>query len=75
MKLAEAIACGAAALGFAAGSALAGEGDFAMNDDGSQDETYILLEPVDVTQAYGVDEDRDGVIDRYLYLEESDSLG
>ncbi|OGA57663.1 MAG: hypothetical protein A3G81_04090 [Betaproteobacteria bacterium RIFCSPLOWO2_12_FULL_65_14] len=52
-----------------------------MNDEWSssesamaQDETYILLEPVDVTYVYEVDEDRDGVTDSYLFLEESDTL-
>lgn len=81
MKLAKTIACGAAAFGLAAGGALAGEGHSGMNDDGSssepamaQEETYILLEPVDVTYVYEVDEDRDGVTDSYLFLEEPDTL-
>ena len=82
MRLAKTVACGAAVLALAAGGALADEGSFGMNDSWSssepqtaQDETDILLEPVDVTQVYGVDEDGDGVIDHYLFLEESDSLG
>jgi hypothetical protein len=69
MKLARTMAIGAAALGLAAGSALAGEGGFGMNDS----ETFILLEPVDVATVYGIDENRDGVIDGYLFLEESDT--
>jgi hypothetical protein len=69
MTLARTIAIGTAAFGLAAGSALAGEG--------GQPETVILLEPVDVAtyDVYGVDEDRDGVIDGYLFIEESDTLG
>lgn len=80
MKLAKTIACGAAALSLAVSGALAGEGYSGMNDSWSsnepmaQEETYILLEPVDVTKVYEVDENRDGVTDSYLYLEESDSL-
>jgi hypothetical protein len=67
MKLARTIAVSATALGLAAGSALAGEGSFGMNE--------ILLEPVDVVvyDVYGIDENRDGVIDGYLFLEESDT--
>ena len=82
MTLAKTIAIGTAAFGFAAGSALAGEGDFGMNDGSpngpmAQPETVILLEPVDVStyDVYGIDEDRDGVIDGYLFIEESDTLG
>ena len=43
----------------------------------AQPETVILLEPVDVAtyDVYGIDEDRDGVIDGYLFIEESDTLG
>jgi hypothetical protein len=69
MKLAKTIAIGAAALGLAAGSALAAEGSFGMND------SFILLEPVDIVayEVYGIDENRDGVIDGYLFLEESDT--
>jgi hypothetical protein len=81
MTLAKTIAIGAAVLGLAAGGALAGEGDFGMNDRSSgepavQPETIILLEPVDVVayDVYGIDEDRDGVIDGYLFIEESDTL-
>ena len=80
MKLAKTVACGAAALGFAVSGALAGEGHSGMNDSWSsnesmtQEETYILLEPVDVTYVYEVDENRDGVTDSYLFLEESDTL-
>jgi len=81
MKLAKTVACGAAALSLAVSGALAGEGHSGMNDEWSssesamaQDETYILLEPVDVTYVYEVDEDRDGVTDSYLFLEESDTL-
>ena len=82
MKLAKTIAYGAAALGLAVGSAIAGEGSFGMNDNWSmsepqmaQEETFILLEPVDIAFVYEVDENRDGTIDSYLFLEESDSLG
>lgn len=70
MKLAKTIAIGAAALGLAAGSASAAEGSFAMDDS----ESFILLEPVDtVYDVYGIDENRDGVIDGYLFLEGSDT--
>lgn len=64
MKLAKTMAVGAAALGMAAGAALA------------QEETVLLLEPAQVAiyDVYGIDEDRDGVIDSYLLLEESDTL-
>ena len=83
MKLAKTIACGAAALGFAMGSAFAVEGQSGMNDSGStgepmaQEETFILLEPSDVGyyDVYGIDENGDGVIDGYLLIEESDTLG
>ena len=82
MTLARTIAIGATALGLAAGSALAGEGGFGMNDRSSsepaaQPEPIILLEPVDIAtyDVYGIDEDRDGVIDGYLFIEESDTLG
>jgi hypothetical protein len=82
MKLAKTIAIGATAFGLAAGSALAGEGQSGMNDSGSpsepmaQQETFILLEPVDVSyyDVYGIDENRDGVTDGYLFIEESDTL-
>jgi hypothetical protein len=64
MKLAKTMAIGAAALGMATGAALA------------QEETMLLPEPVEVViyDVYGIDEDRDGVIDSYLLLEESDTL-
>jgi hypothetical protein len=82
MTLAKTIATGLTVLGLAAGSALAGEGGFGMNDGSSsepaaQPETIILLEPVEVAtyDVYGIDEDRDGVIDGYLFIEESDTLG
>ena len=82
MKLAKTIAVGATVLGVAAGSALAGEGSFGMNGGSSsepmaQSETVILLEPVDVVtyDVYGVDENGDGLIDAYLVIEESDTLG
>jgi len=85
MKLAKTIATGAALFGLATGSALAGEGSFGMNDEASwmepspmaQQETYILLEPVDVTyyDVYGIDENGDGVTDGYLFIEQSDTLG
>jgi hypothetical protein len=87
MRLAKSIACGVAGLSLVAGTALAGEGSFGMNDSWSsnepmasnepmvQEQTFILLEPVDVTYVYGIDENRDGTIDSYLLLEESDTLG
>ena len=74
MALAKTMAIGAAVFAIAAGSALAAEGDSAMEPD-----TVILLEPADMDVAtydvYGIDEDRDGVIDGYLFIEESDTLG
>jgi hypothetical protein len=72
MKLAKTIAIGATVLGLAAGSASAVEGSFGMNDSGS----IIVLQPVDVTysELYGIDEDRDGVVDGILLLEQSDTL-
>lgn len=86
MKLAKTFACGAAAVGVAMGTAFAVEGQSGMNDSGIhassgptmvQGETVILLEPVDVTSydVYGIDENRDGVTDSYLILEQSDTLG
>lgn len=81
MRLAKTIAWGGAIFGLAVGTASAGEGSFGMDDSWSmseppmaQEETSIVLEPVDVAIVYGVDEDRDGVIDSYLLLEESDTL-
>jgi hypothetical protein len=63
MKLAKTVALGATAFGLA-GSAFAGE------------ETFVLREPVDVSyyDVYGIDENRDGVTDGYLFIEESDTL-
>jgi hypothetical protein len=82
MKLAKTIAIGAAAIGLSMGSALADEGQSGMNDNRSlmvpstvQEETFILLEPVEVTHIYGIDENRDGVTDGYLFLEQSDTRG
>ena len=84
MKLAKTIACGAAAVSLAIGTAFAGEGPSGMNDSWStnepamaQEETFILLEPVEVSyyDVYGIDENGDGVTDGYLILEESDTLG
>jgi hypothetical protein len=68
MTLAKTMAIGAIALGLAMGSALAGEGSFGMDD------SFIMLEPVDVAYVYGIDENRDGVIDGFLLLEASDTL-
>jgi hypothetical protein len=67
MRLAKTVACGVAALGLAAGGASAADGNSGIDE--------ILLEPVQVTQVYAVDEDGDGVTDSYLFLEESDTLG
>jgi hypothetical protein len=83
MRLAKSIACGAAVFSLAIGTAFAAEGQSWMNDMGSanepmaQDQTYMLLEPMDVTyyDVYGIDENGDGVIDGYLFIEESDTLG
>jgi hypothetical protein len=71
MTLAKTIAIGAAAFGLAAGGALAGEGGFGMND------SMIVLEPAEVAyyDVYGVDENRDGIVDSYLLLEQSDTRG
>jgi hypothetical protein len=38
-----------------------------------QEETLILLEPVEAQNLYGVDEDGDGLVD-YLVIEEPDTL-
>ena len=67
MKLARTMALGAAALGLAAGGALAQDERMAMADP--------VMETPEVTyyDVYGVDEDRDGVIDSYLFIEESDT--
>jgi len=71
MTLAKTIAIGAAMFGFAAGNALAGERGFSMNGN------VTVLEPVEVAyyDVYGIDENRDGVIDSYLLLPQSDTLG
>jgi hypothetical protein len=74
MRLAKSILCGAAALGFAAGSALADEstssgmefdGQVAWNDSPSADVAYYV---------YDVDDDMDGRADRTLVIEQSDTL-
>jgi hypothetical protein len=66
MKLARTITIGAAVLGFTAGSALAQDDRTAMDEPlESSEMTYYEI--------YGVDEDRDGVIDSYLFIEESDT--
>ena len=66
MKLAKTIALSVAAIGFATGSAMAGD-----EYSSAPDETYVLLGPVEVQALYEVDEDGDGVTD-YLILEGSD---
>ena len=71
MTLAKTIAIGASALGLAAGSALAGEGSFGMNDESSGEPAVDSV----VYDVYGIDQDRDGVIDGYLFIEQSDTLG
>jgi len=71
MTLAKTIAIGASVLGLAAGSALAGEGSFGMNDESSGEPAVDS----GVYDVYGIDQDRDGVIDGYLFIEESDTLG
>jgi hypothetical protein len=78
MKLAKTIALSVAAIGFAAGSAMAAEGTLAPDDMRSstepmlaQEETYVLFEPVELQVLYEVDEDGDGMAD-YLILEGSD---
>ena len=67
MKLARTITIGAAVLGFTAGSALA-QDDRAVMDDPAAESPEVNYYDV-----YGVDEDRDGVIDSYLFIEESDT--
>jgi hypothetical protein len=66
MRLARTITIGVAALGCGAGGALAQDERVAMDEP---------LESSEVTyyEVYGVDEDRDGVIDSYLFIEESDT--
>ena len=83
MKLAKSILCGVAALGFTAGTAVAAgestwsaeeayviadsafDGQGAWNASPSYDMAYSL---------YGVDDDMDGRPDRYLIIEQSDTL-
>ena len=72
MKPAIAFAWGAATIFCAASIALAGEEESPSAGTGSSletDETLILLEPIEIENLYGVDEDDDGLID-YLILEE-----
>ena len=70
MKLVRTIALGFAASGLAAGAALGQEDRMAQ-------EEALLEPPTEITyyEVYGVDEDRDGVIDSYLFIEESDTRG
>lgn len=69
MKLVRTMAFGLAALGFGAGATLAQEDRMAAGDT-------LLLEPeATYYEVYGVDENRDGVIDSYLFIEESDTRG
>jgi len=66
MKLAKSILCGVAALGFMAGPAIAGDdGQAFWNASPSSDMSYLL---------YGVDDDMDGRPDRYVVIEQSDTL-
>ena len=66
MNLARMITIGVAALGLGAGGALAQDDRMAMDEPlESSEMTYY--------EVYGVDEDRDGVIDSYLFIEESDT--
>ena len=67
MELARTIAIGFAMLGLAAGSALAQDERMAM------EEPQMASAEVTYYEVYGVDEDRDGVIDSYLFIEESDT--
>jgi len=69
MKLVRMMAFGLAALSLSAGVALAQEDRSAAGD-------LLLLEPeITYYEVYGVDENRDGVIDSYLFIEESDTRG
>jgi hypothetical protein len=72
MTLGKTIATAAAVFGLGMGSALAVEGSFGMETSRS----IVVLQPVDVTyyDLYGIDEDRDGVVDGILLLEQSDTL-
>jgi hypothetical protein len=72
MKPAKAFACGAATIFCAASIALASDEESPSAGSGASSETsdtLILLEPVEIQNLYGVDEDDDGLID-YLILEE-----
>lgn len=69
MKLVRMMAFGLAALGFGGGAALAQEDPMVAGDT-------LLLEPeITYYEVYGVDENRDGVIDSYLFIQESDTRG
>ena len=73
MKLASTVAFGAATIFCATSIALASDADSPSTGgagSSSPSETLILLEPVEIENLYGVDEDDDGLID-YLILEES----
>ena len=83
MKLAKSILCGLAAVGFTAGTAVAADestssaeeayvtadsafdGQAAWNASPSSDMAYLL---------YGVDDNMDGRPDRYVIIEQSDTL-
>jgi hypothetical protein len=80
MKLAKTLACTAAALCFAAGSAWAGDSSSSPSGQGAtadpsfeEQGALILLEPVEVQDLYAVDEDGDGLAD-YLVLEDPDLI-
>lgn len=87
MKLAKSILGGIAALGLTAGAANASEPSFMSNESEPlvvYEETYLIVpqsydEQASWTDssysAYGIDDDRDGRVDRVLVLEQSDSLG
>ena len=68
MTLVRMMAFGVVAFSLGAGAALAQEDRMAAGD--------TLLEPeITYYEVYGVDENRDGVIDSYLFIEESDTRG
>jgi hypothetical protein len=83
MKLAKSILCGAAALGLASASALAMD-----ESTSSVEEAYVIADSAFDGQGawnaspsydmayslYGVDDDMDGRPDRYLIIEQSDTL-
>jgi hypothetical protein len=73
MTLAKTMTISATAVGVAYGSALAGEGSFGMNGNGSSGES--MAQAPSYYDAYGIDENADGVIDAYLILEQSETLG